>query len=53
MSICSRLRLKALKADSRAIFSVASYASQAADWLLNAIEPYGSVLDLHFIGDVS
>ncbi|WP_346657337.1 hypothetical protein [Bradyrhizobium monzae] len=26
--------LKALKADNRAIFSIASYASQAADWLL-------------------
>jgi antirestriction protein ArdC len=28
----SRL-LKVLKADTRAIFSIASYASQAADWL--------------------
>ncbi|MDN3273405.1 zincin-like metallopeptidase domain-containing protein [Frankia sp. RB7] len=26
--------LKVLKADNRAIFSIASYASQAADWLL-------------------
>jgi antirestriction protein ArdC len=37
MSICSRLWLKVLKADSRAIFSVASYASQAADWLLKGL----------------
>ena len=32
-------RLKILKADTRAIFSVASYASQAADWLMHVPKP--------------
>lgn len=31
--------LKVLKADTRAIFSIASYASQAADWLRNKSVP--------------
>ena len=34
-------RLKILKAETRAIFSVASYASQAADWLMHVPKPEG------------